>query len=118
MPYVYRPADNKTPVNHPVFGHLEYGTVCDDPLCADDPNFELVPDGEDLGSLKRSDLNDLAEQAGVTDPHTLPNKQAVIDAIAQQTASTPEPEPDQAAAPTDTPAAQESADAGDTGRSN
>jgi hypothetical protein len=42
MPWRYQPKDNRTPVNHPVFGHLEYGTVVDNPGCAHDPNFVEV----------------------------------------------------------------------------
>ena len=42
MSWRYKPRDNRTPVNHPLFGHLEWGTVIDDERCAGDPNFELI----------------------------------------------------------------------------
>jgi hypothetical protein len=36
---------------------------------------------EELEALNRDELNEVAEEAGVDDPESLPNKQAVIDAI-------------------------------------
>lgn len=114
--YRYRPADNRTPVNDPVLGHLDYDGVYDDPRCADDPRFEEVPARKDPRS--RADLNGAAKAAGIPDPHKLPNRQAVIDALAEHAASTaPEP-PAEPAASADTPAAHEQADAGDAGRSH
>lgn len=40
--YRYKPADNRTPVNDPVIGHLEYGQIYDNPACAGRPDFEEV----------------------------------------------------------------------------
>lgn len=42
MSFRYRPKGNRTPVNDPVLGHLEYDGVYDDPRCADDPRFEEI----------------------------------------------------------------------------
>lgn len=42
MPYVYEPEGNKTPVHHPVIGHLVYGDVYDHPDCASHPDFKEV----------------------------------------------------------------------------
>lgn len=116
--YRYRPADNRTPVLDPVFGHLSWDGVYDDPRCADDPRFEPVK-ATDLASMKRDDLNELAAQAGVADPHTLPNRQAVIDAISAPSTvpeSDPEPEPTDGTASAESPAEQPQADAGEAGQ--
>jgi hypothetical protein len=118
VPWRYEPQTNRTPVNHPVLGHLAWGQIYDNPLCANDPNFVEVDD-QDLGKRTRDHLNDLAAETGVPEPHKLQNKQAVIDAINAQAAtadSAPEPDPAEGDEPADT-AEREAADAGKTGRS-
>lgn len=52
-----------------------------------------APDS-DLANLKREELDAIAEQAGVESPAELPNKQAVLDAIAE-TETISQPEADQ-----------------------
>lgn len=47
--YRYRPKGNRTPLSHPVLGHLEYDGVYSHPDCAGHPDFkeirpEPVPD--------------------------------------------------------------------------
>lgn len=42
MSWRYEPKDNRTPVNHPLIGHLEWGQVYDNPLCAENPDFVEV----------------------------------------------------------------------------
>lgn len=79
MPFRYRPADNRTPVSDPIFGGLDWDGIYDDSRMANDPRFEAVP--EDLTSQTRAQLNELATEAGVAEPHLLANKQAVIDAL-------------------------------------
>lgn len=44
MPYRYRPKGNRTPVTHPVIGHLEYDGVYDHPDCASNPDFQEIKD--------------------------------------------------------------------------
>lgn len=46
-----------------------------------------VPTPDDLMELKRSQLNEIAAEAGVTDPDKLPNKEAVIDALRNPSAA-------------------------------
>lgn len=40
--YRYRPRTNRTPVNHPLFGHLEWDTIVENPEAAHDPDFEEI----------------------------------------------------------------------------
>lgn len=103
MRYRYRPADNRTPVNDPVLGHLSYEGIYDDDRCAGDPRFVEVPDVDALGSQTRKELHELAEQVGVEDPEHLPNKQAVIDAITEATAAGDNDTPDEPDPDPDTP---------------
>lgn len=42
--YRYRPKDNRTPVMHPIIGHLDYDGVYEHPDCADNPDFIEVHD--------------------------------------------------------------------------
>jgi hypothetical protein len=42
---------------------------------------EAEPAPADLGDLTRAELHEIADAHGVEDPHKLPNKQAVIEAI-------------------------------------
>lgn len=42
--YRYRPRGNRTPVNHPILGHLSWDGVYDNSLCANNPDFELIRD--------------------------------------------------------------------------
>lgn len=46
-----------------------------------DTGHKKVDDTEDLGKRKRDELNKLAADAGVEDPGSLPNKDAVIEAV-------------------------------------
>lgn len=115
MPYRYRPADNRTPVNHPTLGHLEWDTVVDDLSCAGNPDFEEIPSTDALEQHTRAKLHEIAAAAGIEEPHKLRNKQAVIAAIQEHAATVDEPEGnDDETQPPDTP---EASDAGETGRS-
>lgn len=40
--YRYRPRTNRTPVNHPLFGHLEWDTIVENPEAAHNPDFEKI----------------------------------------------------------------------------
>lgn len=114
MPYRYRPKDNRTPVNHPVLGHLEWDTIVDSPLCAGLPDFEEIPSPDDLEAHTRNELHEIAAAAGVEEPHKLPNKHAVIAAIQERAATVDEPDgADDETQPPDTP---EASDAGETGQ--
>lgn len=42
--YHYRPKDNRTPVSHPIIGHLDYEGVYEHPACADNPDFVEIHD--------------------------------------------------------------------------
>lgn len=43
----YRPKGNRTPLNHPVLGHLEWDGIYDNPACAGNPDFqEIKPEPE------------------------------------------------------------------------
>lgn len=57
----------------------------------DPPLPEEIAEIADEASLamKRSELDLLADQAGVPDPETLPSKQAVLDAITDMSTSIP-----------------------------
>jgi len=53
----------------------------------EEPEVEEEPEVKHAGmEMKRSELNALAEEAGVKDPDKLPNKKAVIDAITEAVA--------------------------------
>jgi hypothetical protein len=57
--------------------------------------FERVSETERLSALTRDELNAHAEDAGVADPASYPNKAALIEAIAaQQAIADPAVEPD------------------------
>jgi hypothetical protein len=45
-------------------------------------HIEIVGDAESLADKPRKELDELAREAGVSDPEKLPNRQAVVDAIA------------------------------------
>jgi hypothetical protein len=46
--YRYRPKDNRTPVSHPVIGHLTWDGIYDHPDCAGHPDFEeITPEPEE-----------------------------------------------------------------------
>lgn len=114
MPYRYRPKDNRTPMSHPVIGHLVWDGVYDNPACAGNPDFVEIPD--DLDALGRVDLNDAAVQAGVEQPEKLPNKQAVIDAIAAAGDTPDEPDTDPDAGDDNITVADSQTDTGDAGQ--
>ena len=42
----YEPKEDRTPKHHPIFGHLEWGQVYDNPACADNPDFTPVRDAK------------------------------------------------------------------------
>jgi hypothetical protein len=72
MAYVYRPVDNRTPVNHPVLGHLEWGTVIDDPSCAGDPNFEEIKPKKAPARKKAPAKPEPAKEPAVADKPATP----------------------------------------------
>ena len=58
-----------------------------------------MPDDDLTTDLTRDELNDIAREAGVPDPDSLPNKEAVIEAVEEvrarpNPALVPEPEPE------------------------
>ena len=64
--YRYRPRGNRTPVLHPVFGHLEWDGVYDHPDCAGHPDFQLIKDSaptEDRPAADESTAEASAETA-------------------------------------------------------
>ena len=86
--YRYRPRDNRTPLDHPVFGHLEWGGIYESPECAGNPDFEPV-------------------EAPEPDPEPAAPKTGKQDA-------SPDPAADK---PADDPPAATAGDAGKPGRS-
>ena len=61
--YLYRPKDNRTPVNDPILGHLDYDSVYDDPRCADDPRFVEIKEEKPGKPAKGSDDKTAADKA-------------------------------------------------------
>lgn len=64
--YRYRPKGNRTPVNDPVLGHLDYDGVYTDERCADDPRFEEIKDekpGKPAKQASGSDDKTAADKA-------------------------------------------------------
>ncbi len=62
----YDPKDNRTPKTHPILGHLEWGQLYDNPLCANDPDFVEVKDGDEkkpAEAAKPADDKPAAEKA-------------------------------------------------------
>lgn len=59
--YHYRPKDNRTPVTHPIIGHLDYDGVYEHPDCADNPDFVEVHD-------KKDEPEPVAAEEGASNP--------------------------------------------------
>lgn len=121
--YRYKPAENRTPVNDPVLGHLEYGKVYDNPECAHRDDFEEVkskakrpprpkratPIVPDRPKRTPAQAQTEAEERGNAAPVGSPENPIVtLDVTAD--AGTPDA--------SDQPPSDKPADAGDTGRSN
>lgn len=63
MPWRYRPKGNRTPVAHPIIGHLVYDAVYDHPDCATHPDFREV-------SKADTDTDAVTDEADIETPDT------------------------------------------------
>lgn len=66
--YRYRPRDNRTPVNHPTIGHLEWDGIYSHPDCAGNPDFEEIRE-KPAAAKKRA-----TKPAGAKKPAPAPSK--------------------------------------------
>jgi hypothetical protein len=65
----YEPRDNRTPLNDPVIGHLEYGRVYDNPECANRPDFvEVKPKAKAQSRPKAAKTAKIAATTSVAPP--------------------------------------------------
>jgi hypothetical protein len=105
MRYRYRPAGNRTPLTHPVLGHLHWDGIYEHPDCAGHPDFEPIDEKPETGEAVQSSGD--AEFQRVDEPEEDPGPGSTENPTVVASGD----------APADKPPADSDADAAQGGRS-